>query len=162
MTSPAKQTPVHQVVPPRTLVKMGNPFVRLLLGSQLHGLMDHAVLVLHVTGRLTGRQYDIPVNYVDIDGRLSVVTSARWRLNLRGGAYVEVTLRGRRHLMRAMLEEDPAAVAVAYQEVISRLGWLKASRHLGIAGPDGHQPTVLELKRAAREYGWSVITLTAR
>ncbi len=162
MTSPVKQTPVHEVLPPRALVRMSNPFVRLLLSSPLHGLVDRAVLVLHVTGRKTGRRYDIPVNYVDIDGRLSVVTSARWRLNLRGGAYVEVTLRGRRHLMRAMLEEDPAAVAVAYQEVISRLGWLKASRHLGIAGPDGHQPTVLELKAAAREYRWSVITLTVR
>jgi hypothetical protein len=51
-------------------------------------------------------------------------------------------------------------VAVSYQTLISRLGWDKARRHLGISVRDGRPPTVLELKDAAREYGWSVITLT--
>ena len=162
MASAVKQTAVRQVVPPRALVRMGNPMVRLLSRSPLHGFIDHAVLVLHVTGHRTGRRYDIPVNYLDIGGRLTVVTAATWRVNLRGGADVAVTLRGRRQPMHATLEEDPSAVAVAYQEIISRLGWLKASRYLGISGPDGLQPTVLELKGAAREYGWSVITLASR
>jgi len=43
-----------------------------------------------VTGRKTGRRYDIPVSYVeDPDGCLTVVTVATWRLNLLGGADVE-------------------------------------------------------------------------
>ncbi len=153
---------VTQVLPPRALVRMGNPVVRLLLRSPLHGLLDRTILILHLTGRKTGRRYDIPVNYVDLDGRLTVVTAGTWRANLRGRPDVEVTLLGRRRPMHAQLDEDPSAVAVSYQEVISRLGWLKASRHLGIAGPDGQQPTVLELKAAARQYGWSVVTLTPR
>jgi hypothetical protein len=53
-------------------------------------------------------------------------------------------------------------VAVSYQTVIDRLGWEKAHRHLGIVTPEGEPPTVLELKDAAREYGWAVITLTPR
>jgi hypothetical protein len=136
--------------------------VRMLLGSPLHRLLDDFFLVLHLTGRKTGRRYDIPVGYVDMEGKLTVVTVARWRVNLRGGADVEVTLRGRRRPMHALLEEDPASVAVSYQAMIDRIGWQKAQRQLGLSLPGGRAPTVLELKDAAGEYGWSVITLTPR
>jgi hypothetical protein len=153
---------VTRKVPPPALTRMGNPVVSLLLRSPLHGLLDGSVLLLRVTGRKTGHRYDIPVGYADIDGRLTVVTIAPWRVNLRGGADVEVTMRGCRRTMHALLTEDPAAVAVAYQGVIGRLGWDKARHHLGISTRDGRPPTVLELKDAAREYGWSVITLTPR
>jgi F420H(2)-dependent quinone reductase len=157
MTSTVKRS-----VPPPVLVKMGNPVVRTLLGSPLHGVLDDSFLVLHLTGRKTGRRYDIPVGYVDMEGKLAVVTVARWRVNLRGGADVEVTLRGCRRPMRALLEEDPASVAVSYQAMIGRMGWKKAQRQLGISLPGGRAPTVLELRDAARRYGWSVIMLTPR
>jgi hypothetical protein len=149
-------------VPPPALVKMGNPVVRMLLGSPLHGVLDGSFLVLHLTGRKTGRHYDIPVNYVDLDGRLTVVTVARWRFNLRGGGDIEVTLHGCLRTMHALLDEDPASVAVTYQAMIGRMGWRKAQRQLGISIPGGRAPTLLELEEAARAYGWSVITLTRR
>ena len=155
-------TTVKRSVPPPTLVKMGNPLVRMLLGSRLHGMLDHSFLVLHLTGRKTGRRYDIPVGFVDMEGRLTVVTVARWRVNLRGGADVEVTRRGCLRPMRARLEEDPASVAVNYQAMITRMGWEKARRQLGISLPGGRVPTLMELRDAAHEYGWSVITLTPR
>ncbi len=153
---------VKRSVPPPTLVKVGNPLVRMLLGSPLHGMLDDSFLVLHLTGRKTGRRYEIPVGYVDLAGKLAVVTVARWRVNLRGGADVTVRLRGRLRPMNALLEEDPAAVAVSYQTMIDRMGWKKAQRQLGISVPGGRAPSVLELKDAADEYGWSVITLTPR
>ena len=153
---------VKRSVPPPTLVKMGNPLVRMLLGSPLHGMLDDSFLVLHLSGRKTGRRYDIPVGYVDMGGKLAVVTVARWRVNLRGGADVRVMLRGRLRPMHALLEEDPASVAVSYQAMIDRIGWKKAQRQLGISLPGGRAPTVLELNDAADEYGWSVITLTPR
>jgi hypothetical protein len=143
-------------------VKMGNPLVRMLLGSPLHGMLDDSFLVLHLTGRKTGRRYDIPVGYVDLEGKLTVVTIARWRVNLRGGADVEVTLRGRLRAMHALLDEDPASVAVSYQAMINRTGWTKAQRQLGISLSAARPPTAVELSDAAREYGWSVITLTSR
>jgi hypothetical protein len=155
-------TTVKRSVPPSALVKMANPLVRMLLGSPLHGVLDDSLLVLHLTGRKTGRQYDIPVNYLDMEGKLTVVTVAGWRVNLRGGGDVEVTLRGRRRPMRTLLQEDPASVAVSYQAMIGRIGWKKAQRRLGISRPGGRAPTVLELNDAAREYGWSVITLAPR
>ena len=157
MTSTVKRS-----VPPHTLVKMGNPVVSMLLGSPLHGVLDHSFLVLHLTGRKTGRRYDIPVGYVDMGGKLTVVTVARWRVNLRGGADVEVTLRGCPRRMHALLDEDPASVAVSYQAMIGRIGWKKAQRQLGISVSRGRAPTILELKDAAHEYGWSVITLIPR
>jgi len=157
MTSTVKRS-----VPPPALVKMGNPLVRILLGSPLHGVLDGSFLVLHLTGRKTGRRYNIPVGYVDMEGRLAVVTVARWRVNLRGGADVEVTRHGRRRPMHALLDEDPASVAVSYQAMIDRIGLTKAQRQLGISLPGGRAPTALELKDAAHGYGWSVITLTPR
>ena len=153
---------VKRSVPPPALVKMGNPLVRLLLGSPLHRMLGDSFLVLHLTGRKTGRRYDIPVGYVDMGGKLTVVTIARWRVNLRGGADVEVTLHGRLRPMHALLEEDPAAVAVSYQAMITRTGLNKAQRQLGISLPAARPPTALELQDAAREYGWSIITLTPR
>jgi hypothetical protein len=157
MTSTVKRS-----VPPPTLVKMSNPLVRMLLGSPLHGLLDDSFLVLHLTGRKTGRRYHIPVGYVDMEGKLLVVTIARWRGNLRGGADVEVTLRGRGRPMHALLDEDPASVAVSYRAMIDRIGWKKAQRQLGISLRGGRSPALVELKDAADEYGWSVITLTPR
>ena len=153
---------VRRSVPPPALVKMGNPLVRMLLGSPLHGVLDDSFLVLHLTGRKTGHRYDIPVGYVDMEGKLAVVTIAGWRANLRGGADVEVTLRGRLRPMHALLDEDPASVAVSYQAMIGRIGWKKAQRQLGISLPAGRVPTLLELNDAAREYGWSVIVLIPR
>ena len=153
---------IRRTVPPRVLVRLANPFVRLLLRSPAHGLLDPAVLILHVTGRKTGRRYDIPVNYVDLDGRLTIVTVAKWRVNIRDGADVEMTWLGRRRHMHATLDEDPASVAVTYRQIIDHLGWLRASRHLGISVPGNQAPTVLELKEAAGEYGWSVVKLTVR
>jgi hypothetical protein len=144
------------------MVKMGNPLVRMLLDSPLHEVLDDSFLVLHLTGRKTGRRYDIPVGYVDMGGRLIVVTVARWRVNLRGGADVEVTLRGCPRRMHALLDEDPASVAVSYQAMIGRIGYKKAQRQLGISVSRGRAPTILELKDAAHEYGWSVIVLSPR
>ena len=46
--------------------------------------------------------------------------------------------------------------------MIGRMGWKKAQRQLGLSLPGGRPPTLLELKDAADEYGWSVITLTPR
>jgi hypothetical protein len=83
----------------------------------------------------------------------SVLTNSGWRLNFRGGADIEVTLRGRRRPARAALIEEPDTVARAYMGVINRLGWQAAQRRLGIRVNVGrtvdveHQATDLAVAR---------------
>ena len=151
---------ITRKVPPAALVRAINPLARLLLRSPLNGLLGPTVLLLHVTGRKTGRRYDIPIGCVAIEDRLILVTVARWRVNLRGGGDVEVTRHGVRRPMHALLDEDPASVAVAYDSVIEHLGWPRAARQLGIETDHGQRPTLLELRVAAQVYSWAVITLT--
>ncbi len=147
-------------VPPQRLVDLVNPLVRFALSSPLHAVLDPALLTLHLTGRATGRRYDIPVGYVDVDGRLVVVTQHRWRVNLRGGGTVDVTHRGRRARMRAELDEDPVSVARTVSAVIDRIGWKAARTGLGLFVTAQRTPTLAELEEAVREYGLGTITLS--
>jgi len=156
MTSIAKRPS-----PSPALVKICNPLVRLVLDSLLHQVLDSRVLILHVPGRKTGRSYDVPVRYLNTGGKFIIVTADRWRVNLRGRTEIDVTLHRRRRPMHVVLDEDPASAAVGFHAVITRIGWKKAQRQLGISLPDGRAPTVLELASAARQHGWSIITLTA-
>lgn len=152
---------ISHSVPPQRLITLLNPIVRLALASPLHVVLDPALLTLHVTGRVTGRHYDIPVGYVDMGGRLVVVTQHRWRANLRGGGYVEVTHKGRRMPMYAELDEGHASVARTLHEVIERIGWKAARPQLGLVVAAQRTPTVAELEDAVREYGLATIKLTS-
>ena len=105
---------VSRRIPPQPLIDLLNPLVRGVLQSPLHAALDGALLVLHITGRKTGRRYDIPVGYIDLDQQLIVVTQHAWRVNLRGGADIEVTHRGRRQAMHTDLDEDPSSVCLLY------------------------------------------------
>jgi hypothetical protein len=148
-------------VPPQRLVDVANPLVRAVARSALHGLVDRALLVLHVTGRRTGRRFDIPVGYLRLDERVVVLTQHAWRANLRGGVDVEVTLRGRRCRMHADLDEDPDSVARVCQLAVELHGWPTARRWLGLATRDGHRPTLRELRDAAAAFDLAVITLSS-
>ncbi len=82
-----------------TLQNLGNPFVRALLRSRLHGILSGSLLLVTYTGRRTGRTFTIPVLYAE-DGADLLVFVGRsaekvWWRNLSGGAPVHVRLRGR-------------------------------------------------------------------
>lgn len=149
-----------RAVPPQLLVDLVNPLVRTVLRSPLHGALDGAVLILHMTGRRSGRRFDVPVGYLESDGAYVVVTQHTWRANLRGGADVEVTMRGRRVGMHAEVEEDPATVAEGFDRLVERLGWRTAGRRLGLTGTERRRPTRAELEAAVREYDLALVTLT--
>ena len=147
-------------IPPQRLIDLGNPLVRAVLRSPLHAALDHAVLILHVVGRKSGRRYDIPVGYVDLNSQLVVVTQHGWRANLRGGADLDVTRRGRRQRMHAQLDEDPTSVATTLQRVIRQLGPKAARRLTGLSIDASRPPSLGELAAAAREFDLSTLTLT--
>jgi F420H(2)-dependent quinone reductase len=153
-------TNVTRKVPPQRLINLINPVVRGILVSPLHPILDKALLVLHVVGRRSGRQYRIPVGYLDLDAAKLVVTQHSWRANLRGVSEVRVTLRGRRQPMHIDLQEDPEGVAGVLQGAVQRLGWPAARRQLGLKTPGSRIPTQEELADAAREYHLSTLLLT--
>ncbi len=143
--------------PPRWLVRVLNPVVRRLAAR---GIAAEQILVLHLTGRRTGRLLDVPVGYHLLDGVPTVFTNSTWRHNLAGGRDVEVTFRGRRRPARAELVRDVGEVTDAYTDLITRLGWRAAQRRLGIRIPVRRQPTGAEVAGSVARSGLSLVRLT--
>lgn len=78
--------------------KIANPFVRLILRSPLHGLMSAALLLITYHGRKTGKEYSLPVQYVQDGKHIYIVPGApeqkNWWRNLKDAMSVQITLRG--------------------------------------------------------------------
>jgi hypothetical protein len=155
-------TAVHRSTPPQRIINALNPVVRAVLRSPLHHTVDRALLMLHIVGRKTGRRYDIPVGYMELDGRFVVVTQHKWRANrnLRDVVTVQVTHAGRRRTMRAHLDEEATSVAATLQRIIERDGWQTARRQIGLTVDAQRTPTLTELEEAVREYNLATVTLT--
>lgn len=118
------------------------------------------LLLLHLIGRKSGRALTLPVAYRRLpDGRLLVLTSSTWRVNLRGRPDVDVTLLGRRQPARAELVEDEEAVAGVYEGLIATEGHGSATRRMGIRVNVDREPTHEELVEAARGDRLSAIYL---
>ena len=152
---------VQRVTPPRGPYVVINRVIGWVLSSPRRaGRMGGALLLLHLTGRKTGRLLTFPVAYrPSDDGRLLVLTNSVWRLNLRDRHAVEVTLHGVRGPARAELVEDPAAVAEVYHQLIPEVGHAKAGRRMGIRINVDRAPTLAELEEAVRRDGLSLVYL---
>lgn len=161
MAHPAS-VPVERAIPPAVVTIVGNRVLTWLLsGPRRASSVGRGLLLLHVTGRRSGRVYSTPVAYHRREGgRLLVLTSSRWRVNLRGTPTpVEVTLLGRRLPATAVLEEDPVVVAGIYERLIGELGGATAGRRLGIRINVDRDPTHEELVDAARREHLSAVHL---
>ncbi len=101
----------------RLLFHAPNPLVRAVLRSPAHRLLSGRLLLVTYTGRRSGAQYTIPVQY-ERDGEALLVTVGwperkLWWRNLREpGTRVGVTLAGRRREAVAELHETADAVTV--------------------------------------------------
>lgn len=158
VTAPA----VQRAVPPAIVTRLGNHVLRRLLCTPHRATrVGQRLLLLHVTGRRSGRVYSTPVAYHrQADGSLMVLTSSAWRVNLRGGPTpVTLTLLGRRVPATAVLEEDPWEVAQVYRRLIEPVGLAQAGRRLGIRITVNRAPTEEELVEAARREHLSVVRL---
>ncbi|MDX1415362.1 MAG: nitroreductase/quinone reductase family protein [Candidatus Promineifilaceae bacterium] len=82
--------------PPQLLFKLGNPIVKAILASPIHGLLDGGLMLLTFVGRISGKSYTIPVGYhTQDDNSLLVFSGHSWWKNLRGGKKVKLLLRGK-------------------------------------------------------------------
>ena len=87
--------PTRRVTSPR----WGNPPVRWLLRSPLHGVVDRQLMLVTIKGRISRRLFTVPVGYLELGDAIYVLVSdpysKLWWRNLDGGAPVTLTLRGK-------------------------------------------------------------------
>lgn len=102
------------------LQKFFDAVVRGLLRSPLHPVLSGRLAVVTVTGRKTGRVYQVPVGYVEHDGEILVGSPGTWTRNLRGGAPASVRVRGRELPMRGEVITDADQAAPLYKAVLAR------------------------------------------
>lgn len=108
----------------RVQTRLVNPVVGVLLRTPLHDLISGGVLLLHVTGRVSGRIYRVPARYCpDGDGLLLISRRSRtWWRNLDGGAPVSLVLRGRRRTGYATVSTVPHRVLTALWAIAATTG----------------------------------------
>jgi deazaflavin-dependent oxidoreductase (nitroreductase family) len=134
-----------------------NGFVKFFLRTPLHVFMGKTMLIT-VTGRKTGKKYTAPVGYYR-DGDTLWVLSGRdrtWWRNVKGGADVEMHIRGKdvSGFAEAVLDEN---------EVTSQLGdYVKhvpmAAKPMGVRMKNG-KPHPEDTARLANERLFVKITL---
>ena len=144
--------PVEGVEPPKALGRVVGPVLRVLLRSPLHGLVSKHLMLLAFAGRKSGKRYEVVVGRHELGGTLAVPTGSRWRINLRGGAPVEVTIGGILKAGHAELVEDHDGVAHFYEELLDRIGIENAQR-VGLRVNVDRKPTREELKAALVDHG---------
>jgi hypothetical protein len=132
----------------RRMMKIGNPFMRLLLRSR-GGAKIHELALLEFTGRRSGKRFTVPVGYHELDGDVLILTASAWRVNLRGGADVELVHDGESRRMRAELIEDADEVARIYAALIQQIGLdeVKATT-IGLEVLVDRMPTTEEIRDA--------------
>lgn len=103
--------------------KTQNPFMKWLLRSPLHFFVSKIFVLLIFTGRKTGKTYSTPVQYVQRDHTLYIVTSAGyvWWKNLQGGAPVTVHLRGKSLAGTATTSTESATLDTLLQHIYPML-----------------------------------------
>lgn len=152
--------PIERVHPPRLLMKLVNPLMRMLARSR-EGV-QRFVLVLHYRGKKTGRHYDLPVGYRLIEGRILLLTDSAWRHNFRGGQEIEVTFRGRRQPATVTLIDDPGVVAHLYQRRFGEVDRNRARRDLGVRVSLDRTPTREEWLELIKREGMSIVEVALK
>lgn len=125
--------PISETKPPKALFKVANIFLKRMLRSPKAKIGDH-ILLLSFTGRKSGKQYSIPVGYRKMDDHTLVLfTDSPWYKNLRGGAPVQVLLKGRERTGRAVADAD-LDMLVRETAAHLRARGLAGAREIGIMG----------------------------
>jgi hypothetical protein len=97
-----------------------NPLIALLLRSPLHGALSKSAILLTFKGRKSGKVYNLPVGYYDLQGdSLVVIPLHRWWKNLQNNAPVTVWLKGRKYTGVANATQGDEASAKVLQQIIT-------------------------------------------
>ncbi len=136
-----------------------NVVMRRLLASPLHRLMSGKILVLAVTGRRSGKTYEIPVGYVQVGEAVLVGAGQRgtWLRNLRDGDVLPVLVRGRWRDYRVEVARDEPRSTDLYRQVLAVTDVNATFNHIEVAPDGGPDP---ESFRRALANGFAVLRLT--
>jgi len=132
-----------------------NAIVIWLLKSPFHRLMSRNTVLIGYEGRITGKRYVVPVNFVRVareDGDHLLITSERgrtWWRNLRGGSPIGLQLKGK----------DLAATARSLEEIQEVEDGLMiyfahapgSATYFNVGLDEGGRPTREDIARAAQE-----------
>jgi F420H(2)-dependent quinone reductase len=144
-----------------TLTTIANVAMRPLLRSRIGSRM-HELALLSFTGRRSGTRYTVPVAYHEVDGEGIVLTASGWRVNLRGGADVDLVHDGVTRPMRAQLVEDPDEVARIYGRLLRQVGIKRSATKVGLKVLVDRMPTDEEIREATVAGNRAVVRLTPR
>jgi deazaflavin-dependent oxidoreductase (nitroreductase family) len=128
----------------------GNDFMSWILRSPFHGMISNGMMLITVTGRKTGKKYTTPVEYYRQNGDLWVLTSRdrTWWRNVRGGADVQLILKGK--TIDAVAETIMDTQDVEGELVDYVLHLPMSARGLGIR-LENKTPNVDDIRRLAKE-----------
>jgi len=131
-----------------------NSIITWLLRSPFHSFASKSMMLISFTGRKSGNQYSIPVNYhlvSDEQGEYLITTSFRqrtWWRNLRGGGPVIVRLKGRDLPATSEVIDDDQGVANLLLSYLKREPRL--ARYMGVHMDTDGQPNIEEVAQAAK------------
>ncbi|MEU3848238.1 hypothetical protein [Streptomyces sp. NPDC029554] len=130
--------------------------MRELLSAPAPGPLADRLVLLHFTGRRSGRPYTVPAGVHALGDLLVVATGSGWRHNFAGGSAGELTWRGQRRPVRFTLVDDVERTAHGYLELYRRYGEA-APRRLGIAVRGEGAPGLEAFRAAVTRQGLSLV-----
>ena len=137
------------------LIKIGNPMVKAILRSPLHGLFSKSTMLLTYTGRKSGKIFTTPVGYVQEGDTLRMISSRGhvWWRNLVGGAAVNMRLRGQDKSGWGEAIEGPEEVTSNLKSLLQKTP--KYARYLKVRLSSDNQPDEKDLALAVQN--WVVV-----
>ncbi len=127
-----------------------------VLKSPLHGALSKTLLLLSFSGRKSGKHYELPVAYVRDSNTILIATRAKWWLNLRGGASVELRMRGKNVTARADVSDDQAQRTADLRRIVRGAN---VGRFMQVELDANGEPNAQQLAAAIRA-GWTVVRVT--
>ena len=128
-----------------------NPIMSWMLRSPLHSIVSKNMMLMTYTGRKSGKSYTTPMNYLAMDGVLYTNSNRErvWWRNLRGGAEVNLRLRGEDVPARAEVIEDQSAVAGYLNEYLEAAPNL--AKYMQVRMGENGKPHAEDVARQAQE-----------
>jgi deazaflavin-dependent oxidoreductase (nitroreductase family) len=136
--------------------KIINPLVRLILRSPFHGLMSGTLLVITCCGRKTGREYSLPVQYVQTGNTIYIVPGMpekkTWWRNLKEAATVRLTVRGQAMAGKAVVlkpDSDSETILEGFGLYLRRFPAIAKANQINLVADGSFNAE--ELRRAAMQ-----------